>query len=168
MSDEVELDGLADGELRPVARVRTEDGVEAELVEDELWVELEDTGADDARDRPAGGRRGDGPRHQLGGPLRRRGRPCGPTGPGSYSVNPFDWPTHNQGSAQDTGVAEAWRALELAGRGAARTKVAALDKGFAVDRDIVADAEFRRSSPAEAWATPAPTGTGRSSPGRRS
>jgi hypothetical protein len=57
----------------------------------------------------------------------------------SYTANPFAWPTHDVGSPQDIGVAEAWRALDAAGRLASGSvTVAILDMGFAPDSDTPA------------------------------
>ena len=52
--------------------------------------------------------------------------------------NAFDWTTHRTGGAQDIGVAEAWRALELAGRLDRRVRIAIVDAGFRIDEDTPA------------------------------
>jgi serine protease len=52
-----------------------------------------------------------------------------------YRQNAFDWPSHDVGSNQDIGVAEAWRALDLAGKLTNRIKLAVLDMGFQPDDD---------------------------------
>lgn len=66
--------------------------------------------------------------------------PSGPTlGGVAYTPNPFAWPTHDVGSPQDIGVAEAWRALEAAGRLLPDSvKVAILDMGFEPNADMPA------------------------------
>lgn len=57
------------------------------------------------------------------------------TKPG-YGRNPFQWPHMRVGGAQDIGVAEAWRALELSGKLRGSTITAAIiDGGFRNDRD---------------------------------
>ena len=64
--------------------------------------------------------------------------PSGPTmGGTAYAPNPFAWPTHDVGSPQDIGVAEAWRALDAAGRLIpGSVDIAILDMGFAPDADM--------------------------------
>jgi serine protease len=54
-----------------------------------------------------------------------------------YSQDAFAWPSHSSGanSAQNIGVAEAWRALDLAGKLNNRVKLAILDMGFQDDAD---------------------------------
>lgn len=52
-----------------------------------------------------------------------------------YNQNAFGWPSHDVGSNQDIGVAEAWRALALAGKLGNRIKLAVLDMGFQPDAD---------------------------------
>jgi hypothetical protein len=47
----------------------------------------------------------------------------------TYSANAYDWPTHNMGSEQDIGTAEAWRLLTVSGRLQNRVKIAILDRG---------------------------------------
>lgn len=47
-----------------------------------------------------------------------------------WNPNAFTWPYMNEGSAQDIGVGEAWRALSLAGRLGNRVRMAVLDGGF--------------------------------------
>ena len=66
--------------------------------------------------------------------------PSGPNlGITAYTPNPFAWPTHDVGSPQDIGVAEAWRALDAAGRLLPESvTVAILDMGFAPDQDTPA------------------------------
>ena len=54
----------------------------------------------------------------------------------TYDPNAFTWPSHSVDSNQDIGVAEAWRALELAGQSGNRVKIAILDMGFHVDADV--------------------------------
>ena len=68
--------------------------------------------------------------------------PSGPAlGGTAYTPNPFTWPTHDVGSPQDIGVAEAWRALDAAGRlTAASVPIAIIDMGFAPDEDLPATA----------------------------
>ncbi|MEZ4270049.1 MAG: S8 family serine peptidase [Myxococcota bacterium] len=59
------------------------------------------------------------------------------SGPASYDPNAFTWPSHSTGSAQDIGVAEAWRTLDLAGKLVpGSVKVAVLDMGFEPDNDF--------------------------------
>lgn len=53
-----------------------------------------------------------------------------------YQPNPFLWPSHQRGGAQDIGVAAAWRALDLAGKLGNRVKLAILDMGFRPDADL--------------------------------
>jgi serine protease len=53
----------------------------------------------------------------------------------AYSRDAFAWPSHNRFSEQDIGVAEAWRALDLAGKLGNRIKLAVLDMGFQPDAD---------------------------------
>lgn len=63
--------------------------------------------------------------------------PVGDTiGGTAYSTNVFDWPSHDTGSAQDIGVAEAWWALEATGRLGNRVPLAILDMGFVPDADF--------------------------------
>lgn len=64
--------------------------------------------------------------------------PSGPPLAGvAYTPNPFAWPTHDVGSPQDIGVAEAWRALDAAGRLLpGSVGVAILDMGFEPDADL--------------------------------
>lgn len=54
----------------------------------------------------------------------------------AYDHNAFTWPSHNSGSSsvQQIGVAEAWRALQLAGV-QDHVKVVVLDMGFSPDAD---------------------------------
>jgi hypothetical protein len=64
--------------------------------------------------------------------------PSGPALAGvAYTPDAFRWPSHSSGSAsvQDIGVAEAWRALDLAGKLGNRVKLAVLDMGFQPDAD---------------------------------
>ncbi|MGK0619159.1 MAG: hypothetical protein ABWU19_09640, partial [Meiothermus cerbereus] len=55
-----------------------------------------------------------------------------------YTVNAFNWPHMSSGgsSVQDIGVAEAWRALEAAGKISNRVKIGILDMGFQPDADF--------------------------------
>ncbi len=53
----------------------------------------------------------------------------------AYHADAFNWPSHNRFSEQDIGVAEAWRALDLAGKLGNRVKLAILDMGFQPDAD---------------------------------
>ncbi len=57
----------------------------------------------------------------------------------AYARNAFFWPSHNRESGndgvQDIGVAEAWRALDIAGKLNNRVKLAVLDMGFQPDAD---------------------------------
>lgn len=63
-----------------------------------------------------------------------------PNGPSlfgrDYSRNASDWPTHQQGNAQDIGISEAWRLLAVADKLDNRVKLAILDMGFAPDDDF--------------------------------
>lgn len=61
--------------------------------------------------------------------------PAGPAGVDDYSPNPFQWPSHGLDATQGIGVAEAWRALDFAGRLERGIGVAILDMGFSVDAD---------------------------------
>lgn len=53
----------------------------------------------------------------------------------AYQPNPFGWPSHALGGQQDIGVAEAWRALDIAGKIGNRVHLAILDMGFEPDQD---------------------------------
>ena len=53
----------------------------------------------------------------------------------AYVRDAFTWPSHSRFSEQDIGVAEAWRALDLAGKLNNRVKLAVLDMGFQPDTD---------------------------------
>ncbi len=53
----------------------------------------------------------------------------------AYLADAFTWPSHNRSSEQDIGVAEAWRALDLAGKLNNKVKLAVLDMGFQPDTD---------------------------------
>lgn len=53
----------------------------------------------------------------------------------NYDANAFTWPTHNIDSVQDIGVAEAWRAMDAAGKLGNRVKIGILDMGFSPDAD---------------------------------
>jgi hypothetical protein len=53
----------------------------------------------------------------------------------AYNPDAFTWPSHARFSEQEIGVAEAWRALDLAGRLGNRVKLAVLDMGFQPDDD---------------------------------
>jgi serine protease len=53
----------------------------------------------------------------------------------AYSRDAFSWPSHDRFGEQDIGVAEAWRALDLAGKLGNRIKLAVLDMGFQPDAD---------------------------------
>ncbi len=55
-----------------------------------------------------------------------------------YFPDAFSWPTHAQFSEQEIGVAEAWRALDMAGKLGNRIKLAILDMGFSPDDDMPA------------------------------
>ena len=59
-----------------------------------------------------------------------------------YSPNPFLWPYMNRGSNQDTGVADAWRALKAAGKLTNKVEIAILDGGFAPNDDFPASYEI--------------------------
>ncbi len=78
----------------------------------------------------------------VGGGDTFRGRSTAeaPTGTGSvggaYGPDAFLWTTHRVGGQQDIGVAEAWRALDLAGKLNNRVKLAILDMGFVPDADM--------------------------------
>lgn len=66
--------------------------------------------------------------------------PSGPSLAGiAYDPNAFNWSSHNTESVQDIGVAEAWRALDLAGKLDNKIKIAILDMGFAPDADFPDD-----------------------------
>jgi len=63
--------------------------------------------------------------------------PTGPVQGGmNYDPNSFHWPYMNRGSVQDIGVADAWRALDLAGRLDNKSDVAVIDGGFAPNPDF--------------------------------
>ncbi|MBI5488640.1 MAG: S8 family serine peptidase [Deltaproteobacteria bacterium] len=76
---------------------------------------------------------------QGSGAFRDRNATEAPTGSAlggvAYDPNAFRWPSHSVGSTQDIGVAEAWRALDLAGKLGNRVKLAVLDMGFGPDQD---------------------------------
>jgi len=68
--------------------------------------------------------------------------PSGPSLAGiAYDPNAFNWPSHSKNidSVQNIGVAEAWRALDLAGKLDNKIKIAILDMGFAPDADVPDD-----------------------------
>lgn len=54
----------------------------------------------------------------------------------AYTINAFNWPHLKIGGTQDIGVAEAWRALELAGKLGNKVKIAILDMGFQPNNDF--------------------------------
>lgn len=60
-----------------------------------------------------------------------------PLGGVAFSQDAFVWPSHSAGSSsvQNIGVAEAWRALDLAGKLGSHVKLAVLDMGFQPDAD---------------------------------
>ena len=63
--------------------------------------------------------------------------PSGPSLAGiAYDPNAFNWSSHNTESVQDIGVAEAWRALDLAGKLDNKIKIAILDMGFTPNPDF--------------------------------
>jgi serine protease len=53
----------------------------------------------------------------------------------AYVKDAFTWPSHDRFSEQDIGVAEAWRALDLARKLSNKVKLAVLDMGFQPDTD---------------------------------
>ncbi len=53
----------------------------------------------------------------------------------AYTPNAFSWPSHDRFSEQDIGVAQAWRAMDLAGKLNNKIKLAVLDMGFQPDTD---------------------------------
>lgn len=53
----------------------------------------------------------------------------------TYVKDAFTWPSHSRFGEQEIGVAEAWRALDLAGKLNNRVKLAVLDMGFQPDTD---------------------------------
>lgn len=53
-----------------------------------------------------------------------------------YRADSFEWLYLNAGSVQDIGVANAWRALELAGKFSNKIKIAVIDGGFQDNRDL--------------------------------
>lgn len=55
-----------------------------------------------------------------------------------YTPDAFAWPSHSRFTEQEFGVAEAWRALDLAGKLGDRVKLAVLDMGFQPDDDTPA------------------------------
>jgi len=77
-----------------------------------------------------------------------------PIGPGGYTPNPYDWSYLAAGGAQDIGVTEAWRALELAGATGELIDVAIIDVGFEIDEDFPPGTQAHS---ANAWIDP--TGT---------
>lgn len=66
-----------------------------------------------------------------------------PSGPGfsglSYDPNAFNWFSHSTDDTPNIGVAEAWRALDLAGKLDNKVKLAILDMGFDPDADFPDD-----------------------------
>jgi serine protease len=74
-----------------------------------------------------------------GDTFRGRSTAEAPTGTGSvggaYGPDAFLWSTHSVGGEQAIGVAEAWRALDLAGKLGNRVRLAILDMGFVPDAD---------------------------------
>jgi subtilisin family serine protease len=77
-----------------------------------------------------------------------------PGGDPGYVSNAFEWTYMNRGSAQDTGAAEAWRALAAAGRLSNRVKIMVMDGGFQRDH---ADFPAERRIVGGAWSTPNPS-----------
>ncbi len=73
------------------------------------------------------------------GPFLDRTTAEAPTGQAlggvAYDPNAFNWPSHSATAPQEIGVAEAWRALDLAGKLGNRVKLAILDMGFEPDTD---------------------------------
>lgn len=55
-----------------------------------------------------------------------------------YQPNAFLWPSHGRVFPQATGVAEAWRVLDMAGKLGNRVSLAILDMGFKPDADLPA------------------------------
>ncbi|HVJ18335.1 MAG TPA: S8/S53 family peptidase [Polyangiaceae bacterium] len=84
-----------------------------------------------------------------------RSLPQSPSGsPAGYTPNPFDWPSHSRGSAQDIGVAEAWRVLYYHGLfSSSRVHVMVLDGGFRQGPDVPAETAFFRGT----WDQPNPS-----------
>src|SRR5690606_31958716 len=76
------------------------------------------------------------------GPFADRTSNEAPTGQSlagvAYTPDAFAWPSHAQFSEQEIGVAEAWRALDLAGKLGNKVKLAVLDMGFEPDDDTPA------------------------------
>ena len=60
------------------------------------------------------------------------------SGPGGWNPNPYTWTYMNRGSAQDTGVGDAWRALAAADKLGNKVKVSILDGGFTPNADFPA------------------------------
>lgn len=64
------------------------------------------------------------------------------TPPGGYTSDAFQWSIHNGGrgplaaSGLNTGVAQAWRMMDLAGRRPTQTRIGILDQGFAPNADF--------------------------------
>ncbi len=59
-----------------------------------------------------------------------------PSGPGGYTPNAYGWSYLASGGAQDIGVTEAWRALELSGEIDNEIDLAIIDVGFEIDEDF--------------------------------
>ncbi|MHC4837355.1 MAG: S8 family peptidase [Planctomycetota bacterium] len=74
--------------------------------------------------------------------VRSRDTNEAPMGDGAYSSNAFDWPYMSRGSTQDTGVAEAWRVLDVAGLDRNRVGFAVVDGGFTNHADLAPDARL--------------------------
>lgn len=60
-----------------------------------------------------------------------------PTGPSTYEPNAFSWPSHRLDDSQNIGVAEAWRAMDMAGLLIPnKVGLAILDMGFSPNSDV--------------------------------
>lgn len=82
---------------------------------------------------------------------------------GRFDRNPFNWPALRRGGVQDTGAAEAWRALEILGGPVSRPLLAIIDGGFTNGNDLPAGVTaINLTDAASALDTPSRMGCGAS------
>ena len=75
------------------------------------------------------------------------------TGPGGWNPNPFTWTYMNRFSVQDTGAADAWRALAANDKLGNKVKISILDGGFVPNADFPAGYSVHGSTNVENPAT---------------
>ncbi|MEO8456299.1 MAG: S8 family serine peptidase [Chloroflexota bacterium] len=68
------------------------------------------------------------------------------SGPSGWSSNPYDWNYMNQGSEIDTGVGDAWRALNAADKLGNKVTISILDGGFVPNADFPSDLAIHGST----------------------